>query len=94
MKKGRLAKTFEPWHARLDQENMEFNNVAFAKWYTQLIDVTQQWHITQKLLNLNTQNIAFGMNRHNTLVWSRHEKPEDFHSRFLPFYLDEEAFDK
>jgi hypothetical protein len=33
--KGHLAKMFEPWHARLDQENMEFNNVTFLKWYNQ-----------------------------------------------------------
>jgi hypothetical protein len=66
---------FEPWHARSDQENMEFNNVTFAKWYTQLIDATQWWCIPQELLNLNTQNIAFGLNRHNTLVWPRHVKP-------------------
>jgi hypothetical protein len=45
-------------------------------------------------LNLNTWNITFGLNHHNTLVWPRHARPEDFHSRFLPFYLDEEAFDK
>jgi hypothetical protein len=45
-------------------------------------------------LNLNTWNIAFGLNRHNTFVWPRHVRPEDFHSRLLPFYLDEEAFDK
>ena len=31
VEKGRLAKMFESWHARSDQENMEFNNVAFAK---------------------------------------------------------------
>jgi hypothetical protein len=43
--KGRLEKMFESWHARLDQENMEFNNDAFEKWYTQLIDATQRWHI-------------------------------------------------
>jgi hypothetical protein len=73
---------------------MKFNNVSFAKWYTHLIDATQRWHIPQDLLNLNTHNIAFGLNRHNTLVWLRHVRPEDFHSRLLPFYLDEESFDK
>jgi hypothetical protein len=40
------------------------------------------------------QNIAFGLNRHYMFVWLRHVKPEDFHTRLLPFYLDEEAFDK
>jgi hypothetical protein len=43
---------------------------------------------------LNTWNITFGLNFHNTLVWTNHTKPEDFHSRFLPFYLDEETFEK
>jgi hypothetical protein len=27
-------------------------------------------------------------------VWPRHVNREDFHSRMLSFYLDEEAFDK
>jgi hypothetical protein len=34
------------------------------------------------------------MNRHNTFVWPRHASREHFHTRMLPFYLDEEAFDK
>jgi hypothetical protein len=59
-----------------------------------LIDATQQWRIPQELLNLNTWNISFGLNCHFTLFWSRHTKPKDFHLRFLPFYVDEEIFDK
>jgi hypothetical protein len=92
--KGLLAKMFEPWHSRSDSENMEFNNATFLKWYNQLIDATQWLHIPQELLNLNTQNITFGINHHYTFVWSEACKPEDFHTRSLPFYLDEEAFDK
>jgi hypothetical protein len=34
------------------------------------------------------------MNCHHTFVWRRKAKREDFHYRMLPFYLDEEAFDK
>jgi hypothetical protein len=92
--KGCLTKMFEPWHARSDSENMEFNNVAFLKWYTQLIDATQRMCIPQELLNLNTRNISFSLNRHHTFVWPRHAKPSDFHTRPLPFYLDEEILDK
>jgi hypothetical protein len=92
--KGNLAKMFEPWHSRLDLENMEFKNATFLKWYNQLIYTTQWLSIPQELLNLNTRNIEFALNRHYTFVWSRHAKPEDFHTRSLPFYLDEEAFDK
>jgi hypothetical protein len=55
--KGCLAKMFEPWHARSDSENMEFNNTTFLKWYNQIIDATQRLHIPQELLNLNTRNI-------------------------------------
>jgi hypothetical protein len=29
--KGHLAKMFEPWHARVDHENLEFNNVDLFK---------------------------------------------------------------
>jgi hypothetical protein len=65
--KGCLAKMFEPWHSRSDSENMEFNNVTFLKWYNQLIDATQWLCIPQELLNLNTRNIAFGLNHHYTL---------------------------
>jgi hypothetical protein len=36
----------------------------------------------------------FHLNLHNTLVWSRHMKLEYFHSRLLPFYINEETFDK
>jgi hypothetical protein len=43
--KYRLAKMFKQWHARPDQENMEFNNAAFEKWYNQLIDATHRWCI-------------------------------------------------
>jgi hypothetical protein len=45
-------------------------------------------------LKLNTQNITFGLNQHYTFVWLRHAESEDFHTRLLPFYLDEESFDK
>jgi hypothetical protein len=73
---------------------MEFNNTTFLKWYNQLIDETQWLRIPQELLIQNIRNIAFALNCHYTFVWSRHAKPEDFHMRPLPFYLDEEAFDK
>jgi hypothetical protein len=43
---------------------------------------------------LNTQNISFDLNHHNNVVCLRHTKLEDFHLRLLPFYLDEETFDK
>jgi hypothetical protein len=39
-------------------------------------------------------NIAFSMNFHHTFVWPRYSNREDFHSCMLPFYLDEEAFQK
>jgi hypothetical protein len=39
-------------------------------------------------------NISFSMNHHHTFVWPRYANREDFHSCMLPFYLDEEAFDK
>jgi hypothetical protein len=48
----------------------------------------------QELLNLNTLNIYFGLNLHNTLIWLRNTNPKDFQLRFLPLYLDEETFDK
>jgi hypothetical protein len=34
------------------------------------------------------------MNRHHTFVWPRYENKEEFHSHMLPFYLDEDAFNK
>jgi hypothetical protein len=34
------------------------------------------------------------MNQHHTFVWLRYANKEEFHLRMLPFYLDEEAFDK
>jgi hypothetical protein len=34
------------------------------------------------------------MKHHNTLVWLRHANLEEFHSRLLLFYLNEEEFDK
>jgi hypothetical protein len=92
--KGLLAKMFEPWHSRSDSENTMFNNAMFLKWYNQLLDATQRLCIPHELLNLNMRNIAFGLNLHHTFVWPRHVKVEDFHSRMLSFYLDEEAFDK
>jgi hypothetical protein len=92
--KGRLEKMFEPWHSRSDSENTTFNNATFSKWYNRLLDATQRLCIPQEFLNLNTWNIAFNMNHHHTFVWPRHAKREDFHSRMLSFYLDEEAFDK
>jgi hypothetical protein len=51
-------------------------------------------YIPQEFLNLNTQNIAFSMNLHHTFVWPRHSMLEYFNTHMLPFYLDEEAFDK
>jgi hypothetical protein len=92
--KGRMAKMFEPWQSRSDSENAAFNTATFSKWYNGLIDATQRLCIPQELLNCNTRNISFSMNRHHTFVWPRHVSKEDFHSRMLPFYLDEEAFDK
>jgi hypothetical protein len=41
VEKGHLAKMFESWHVRSDQENLEFINEAFSKWYNQLIDASQ-----------------------------------------------------
>jgi hypothetical protein len=73
---------------------MEFNNVTFLKWYNHLIDATRWLCIPQELLNLNTWNIAFGINCHYNFVWLRHVKPKDFHMMPLTFYLDEEAFEK
>jgi hypothetical protein len=90
--KGSLAKMFEPWHSRMDQENHEFNNVAFSKLYNFLIEATHIWCIPQELLNLNTQNITFRLNGQNTLVWPRHTNLDEFHSRFIPFYLYAETF--
>jgi hypothetical protein len=92
--KGRMAKMFEPWQSRLDSENTSFNATTFSKWYNSLVDETQRLHIPQELINWNTRNISFSMNRHNTFVWPRHVSREDFHTRMLPFYLDEEAFDR
>jgi hypothetical protein len=92
--KGRLEKMFEPWHSRSDSENTTFNNAMFLKWYNRLLDATQRLCVPQELLNLNTRNIAFGLNHHHTFVWPRHVKTEYFHSWMFSFYLDEEAFDK
>jgi hypothetical protein len=92
--KGHMENIFDPWHSKEDSENTTFNIVAFSKWYNALIDTTQRFCILQELLNCNTRNIAFSMNRHHTFVWSRHVSREYFHSRMFPFYLDEEAFDK
>jgi hypothetical protein len=92
--KGRMAKMFEPWKSRPDSENTTLNNAAFAKWYNSMIDAMQRLHIQQEILNCNTRNITFSMNQHNTFVWLRHASWEHFHTRMLPFYLDEEAFDK
>jgi len=30
--KGCIKNLFEPWHARSDSENTEFNNTSFLKW--------------------------------------------------------------
>jgi hypothetical protein len=92
--KGCLVKMFEPWHSREDSKNTIFNTMTFSKWYNGIIDATQRLHIPQELLNCNTRNIAFSMNQQHTFAWSRHANKEDFHSRMLSFYLDEEAFDK
>jgi hypothetical protein len=61
--KGHLAKMFEPWHSRADSENTTFNNTTFSKWYNMIIDATQRLCIPQEILNYNTRNIAFNMNR-------------------------------
>jgi hypothetical protein len=89
-----LANIFEPWHARFDLENIEFNNAVFLKWYNQLIDATQRICIPRELLNLHTRNILFALNRNYTFVWPRHVNPSNFHTRPLPFYMDEEILDK
>jgi hypothetical protein len=34
------------------------------------------------------------MNWHHMFVWPRHANREDFHSRMVSFYQDEEAFNK
>jgi hypothetical protein len=59
-----------------------------------MIDATQRLCIPQELLNCNMRTIAFSMNRHNKCAWPRHASREHFHTQMLPFYLDEEAFDK
>jgi hypothetical protein len=92
--KGCLAKMFEPWQSRPDSENTTLNNATFTKWYNAMIDATQQPCIPQEILHNNMRNIAFSMNQHNTHVWPRHASREHFHTGLLPFYLDEEAFDK
>jgi hypothetical protein len=73
--KGCLTNIFEPWHAREDSKNMEFNNVAFLKWYNHLIDSTQRMRIPHEILNFHTRNISFSLNRHYTFVFPRHAKP-------------------
>jgi hypothetical protein len=85
---------FEPWHSRSNIENTSFNNTSFSKWYNRLLDTTQRLRIPQEFLNCNMRNIAFSMNHHHTFIWPRYSNREDFHSCMLPFYLDEEAFDK
>jgi hypothetical protein len=92
--KGRMAKMFEPWQSRPDLENTSLNNASFSKWYNAMIDAMQRLCIPQEILNCNMRNISFSMNRHNTFIWMRHASREHFHTRILPFYLDEEAFDK
>jgi hypothetical protein len=92
--KGCLTKMFEPWHARPGSENMEFINVVFLKWYTQVINTTQSMCIPRELLNLNTRNISFSLNRQDTFSWPRHAKHSDFHTRPLSVYLDEHILDK
>jgi hypothetical protein len=92
--KGCMAKMFEPWQSRLDLEITNFNATTFSKWYNGMIDLMQRLCILQNLLNCNTRNIIFNMNRHHTFFWPRHVSREHFHTRMLLFYLDEEAFDK
>jgi len=73
--KGHLTKIFEPWHARSNSKNMDFNNTAFLKWYNQLIDATQRMRIPQNLLSFYTRNISFPLNPNCTFIWPRHAKP-------------------
>jgi DNA-binding transcriptional regulator/RsmH inhibitor MraZ len=94
VQKGHMEKMFEPWHSRADLENTAFKNSTFSKWYNAMIDTTQRLCIPQELLNCNMGNISFIMNRHHTVVWSRHVYREEFYSRMMSFYLDEEAFKK
>jgi hypothetical protein len=92
--KGRMEKMFEPWKSIPDLENTTLNYATFSKWYNGMIDATQRLRIPQYLLNRNMRNITFSMNRHKTFIWPRHASKEHFHTRMLPFYLDEEAYDK
>jgi hypothetical protein len=92
--KGHLENMFELWHSRTDLENTSFNNTTFSKQYNKLINSTQSFCILQELLKFNMRNIAFKMNRHHTFVWLRYANREDFHSRMMSFYLDEEDFNK
>jgi hypothetical protein len=92
--KGHMARMFEPWQSRPDSKNTAFNAATFTKWYNSLIDATQRLRIPQDLINCNTRNISFSMNQHHTFFWPRHVSREDFHTRMLSFYLDEEAFEK
>jgi len=92
--KGCMAKMFEPWQSRPNSETTSLNNTTFSKFYNAMIDATQRPRIPREILNSNMRNIAFNMNWHNKCVWSRHASREHFHTRLLPFYLYEEAFDK
>jgi hypothetical protein len=92
--KGHLTKMFEPWHSKVDSKNTTFKSTMFSKCYNGIINATHRFLIPQELLNCNTRNIIFSMNRHHTFVWSRYANMEDFHSRMMSFYLYEEAFEK
>jgi hypothetical protein len=85
---------FDPWHSRSDLENTSFNNTTFLKWYNRLLDTTQRLCIPWEFLNLNMHRISFIMNRHHIFICPRHAKREYFNTWMLPFYLDEEAFNK
>ena len=92
--KGRLAIFFDPWHSREDSEKTTFNKTTLSKWYNKLIDATQRLCISKELVNYNTRNITFNMNPHHTFVCPRYANREDFHLWMLPFYLDEDSFEK
>jgi hypothetical protein len=92
--KGRMGKMFKPLQFTTDSKNRTFNTATFDKWYNGPIEATQRSCIPHKLLKCNARNISFSMNWHHMFVWPRHVSREDFHSRMLSFYLDEEAFDK
>jgi hypothetical protein len=85
---------FEPWNARSDSKNMEFNNVVFLKWYTQLIDATQRMCHTTGTLESEHNKYLIHLESPQHFFWPRHAKPSNFNMRPLPFYLDEETLDK